>query len=601
MLRWVLLVLVFYAPLVLAAEDARTAEGAQKVVKNDQPIAYALDQARYAELYAKYDSLQSRVDVLKVEMDSNYRLVDKDVSALSERISNQDSKIGTQNSHIANGTAWIGIAFLVFAAVLSLAGFLGYFTVRKMAKEEAEKVAEIEVNRWFSEKSQRLDGMLSGLAERVKVVEDQAREAVDRHEQRVREFSDRAIDSMQRALDSPMGPGEEIGVDETMALKESAGAVKEKSKEDRRFVDWNVLAFDAFRGKDMASAVGYWRNALTDSEVASKDRASAEFNIAKTLSEMGDRSASIQAYEELIANHSTDESTSVQRIVARSMVNLASQLGKIERAESAIDVLDEVIKKYSNSEVDALRETAARSYFNKARILGVLHGMNVEIAIYDELIGNFGNEVAVELAGNVVNALSNKSQLLCNAGDYEKSIASCNELIDKFDGSKSEAIEARVARARVTLGDAHAGLGNYSAAHSSFDSAIALTEGNERRSAVLCDALNNKGFCFLIQAKREWGQIDKRNVLLSQAAVLFAQAEKMDFQTHSVKWNMIYCAYLLDGDVDAAVVGVDQLLDAGGKALYETIKGDVDFMPVDKDVVLKNIIDELWERHRSNV
>ena len=122
--------------------------------------------------------LSTYKEIAQIRMESTRDIIQKDIQALASRLDTQDKRLDTQNSHIDQNLSLLGIMLSVLTILLPLAGLVGYISVSRKARVEAQlearKEAKVSSNEWFGVHASELQSRLDDLQENLQALETRA-------------------------------------------------------------------------------------------------------------------------------------------------------------------------------------------------------------------------------------------------------------------------------------------------------------------------------------------------------------------------------------------------------------------------------------------
>jgi tetratricopeptide (TPR) repeat protein len=475
-------------------------------------------------------------------------LQQKDIEALHMRLNEQSGRIG--DIQLAAGL--LGSLITISLAAL---GIVGYITVTRRTRQEAEEAAK----NWFSENAKKLLG-------EIEEIRSQAHTDINDMVNNVRQKKDRAIEEIQVEINKPV-----IGVHDApsisplptknadiASLQQLAKEILNQPESSYSFDDWNTLAFSAYSAGVLDDAISFWDKAAKESGVSATDFAQVMFNKGVALWQQNRSEDAIKAYDRVINLYTEDADLALHELIAQAMFNKGVTLGQLNRNEEAIDAYNSVITLYSESTEQALRKQAAQAMFNKGVALRQLNRSEEAILIYDQMIA-----LHVENTELIARAMCYKGRALENLNRYEEAIAVYDRVIAVYDKDAVPAL---------------------------------------RELAVL--AMNCKGFSLLCQAKSSWSNdADKFNNLLLQARQLLESAQKKQPQSGMIQGNLAYVVWLMDDTELAERLFRSALVaqENGGKWLYKKMLAAFEKFPIEPDAGVKELLERLWIEYQVSM
>lgn len=391
------------------------------------------------------DELDARKEFLQLKIESGKELLQKDIEAQGKRLDALDKRIDDQISRVSDignavdrfavVTGWIA---LVITGVLALGGLLGYVSVAKKAREEAETVSQ----KWFNDNQQKLSDRIQELehaAARAQTTMDRSVAEVEAHKQS-------AIESMQKGISTGTGNTQEPSPEDAEGLRASVKQLKEKPEASYSYGDWNTRAFAAYQAKQFEDAALFWKYAAEVPNAGAINTAQALFNRAVTLGNLKRNEEAITTYEQIIATYRTDTAPGIREQVAKALFNKGVRHGKMGNNDKAIATYDQVIKTYQADTAPAIREQVAKALINKGVRHGKMGDNDKEIATYDQVIETYHDDTAPSIREQVAISMNGRGfirlimakQALANRNETE-----ANELLNKAMADLLAAIEIK--------------------------------------------------------------------------------------------------------------------------------------------------------------
>ena len=456
------------------------------------------------------DELDAQKELLLLKIDSGKELAQKDVEAQGKRLDALDKRIDDQVSRVSDiGNAvdrftaisgWIGILITV---LLASGGLVGYFSIRREAKEIAGSEANETASKWFAENEAALRARIDSLHtdaqnninNTVRSVHDSATEA-----KAVIERVQKDIGTTQ--TDTSRNPDSDKDTETLQRRTDELKAIPENSYS---FDDWNTRAFAAYKAGQLEEAALYWGNATKTAGTDAANSAKATFYRAITFGNMEKHDDEIALYDQLIDTYADSDLPALREQIAKAMSNKAFALGQMEKHEEEIALYDRLVATYSDDQSPSLRELVAQAMFNKAVTLGKMEKYEEEIALYDRLIATYADDTAAALRKQVTKAMGNKAFTLGQMKRYDEAIALCDRLITTHTDNNDPAYRERVARATACKAFTLGQMKKYDEANALYDHLID-TYADDKPPALremVAKAMGNKAFTLIQLEKYE--------------------------------------------------------------------------------------------------
>lgn len=310
------------------------------------------------------DELDAQKEWLLLKIDSGKELAQKDIEAQGKRLDALDKRIDDQVSRVSDignavdrfsvVTGWIGI---VVTGVLALGGLLGFFSVTKKAREEAETVAATASNKWFDNNHQNL-------RERIRELESAVAQALEKIAKSVADVEfhrQSAINTIQNGITSDADSNPKLSLEDEEGLRTSVKQLMSKPEASYSFDDWNTRAFAAYKAQQFEDAALFWKYAVDVPNAGATNTAQALFNRAVALRELKRDEEAIATYDQLIDTYANDNTPALREWVARAMLNKAFRLGQMGKSEDAIAIYDELIATYADDTAPAIIERVSKA------------------------------------------------------------------------------------------------------------------------------------------------------------------------------------------------------------------------------------------------
>jgi len=596
------------------------------------------------------DELDAQKEWLLLKIDSGKELAQKDIEAQGKRLDALDKRIDDQVSRVSDignavdrfsvVTGWIAI---LITGVLALGGLLGYLSVTKKAREEAEVVSETTSKKWFDDNHQKL-------SERIRDLENAVAQALEKIAHSVADVEmhrQSAINTIQNGISSGTDSNPKLSPEDEEGLRASVKQLKDKPEANYSFDDWNTRAFAAYQAQQSEDAALFWKYAAEVPNAGAANTAQALFNRAVALSDLKRDEEAIALYDQLIAAYANDKAPTLRAWVARTILNKAVTLGQMGENDEAIALYDQLIAAYADDKTQALREQVAKAILNKAVRLGQMGKNDEEIALYDQLIAAYADDKTQAFREQVAKAMGNKAVRLGQMGKNDEEIALYDQLIAAYADDKTQAFREQVAKAMgnkaVRLGqmgknDEEIALYDQLIAAYADDKATALCEPvaramlnkaitigkmgrNDEEIAlydqliaayaddtapaiieIVANAVNGAGFTRLMTAKQGWSNRDQALDALKRA-----EADLQTCLARRPHWgmalgNLAYVRWLLLHPAESETVFRAALksTDDGGEQLYKATLDDIALHTIPEDTAFKAMVERLWQEYTGS-
>lgn len=346
--------------------------------------------AAASEKFGK-DELDAQKELLQLKIDSSRELTQKDVDSLKSRIDALDKRQDDQNNRVGDiGQAVdrfaviTGIAGLVVTLLLALVGLIGYFSVTRQAKEEAESASR----QWFDSNHEDLLAQIDELKKKAA----QGHQAIEFSVNEVAQKRDAAMAHLQGEMKTPSKDSAPINRDEEAALRQSAEDIRAKPEASYSFDDWNTRAFDAFQAKQYEDAALYWKRASSIPNAGALNSAQALFNRAYALQQLGWHAEACTTYQQLIDTYSSDNTAAIREQVATGMLNMGVAFGQMQKPAEEIATYQQLIAKYSSDTTPAIGEQVASAMLNTGIALGEMQKPEEAISTFEKLIATYSSD-----------------------------------------------------------------------------------------------------------------------------------------------------------------------------------------------------------------
>lgn len=510
--------------------------------------------------------LSTYKEIAQIRLESTRDIIQKDIQALSSRLDTQDKRLDTQNSHIDQNLSLLGILLSVLAILLPLAGLVGYVSVSRKARVEAQlearKEAKVSSNEWFGVHASELQSRLDGLQENLQTLEIRAEAGFNLHIQRVQDGADLAIKEIQLSVSGHDTFKTNISETSANALAEAATAAKNKPESKYTFTDWNNRAFDAYSKGDIERAARFWRDA-------------AEVNSA------------------------------TPQQVSLALYNAGVAMSELKRYEQAIEIHDDIIKRFDGKQIKNMESTIAEALNGKASCLGLLGRHEEADLLLDAIIARLEKDEKFSHSEYMAHALINKIIGLSIKKLYAQVLKLCEHFLERFDKAESQEIVKHLITVRSQKIGALKVSNREDEINNIYNRTIAqFGESNDPEIIEEIGKIKTTmAYVFICQAKEKWTDSKFRIKTLYQAAALLNEAIIVIPHIAVVYGNQAYCAHLLGEDKKFIIDKLTQGLILDGPQLYAETLDDLLIHPIpEKDHIFRVMLEEVWGnvKARSN-
>ncbi len=461
-------------------------------------VAVATPVSTSEEMATQKELLQARLEAVK-------ELQQKDSAFLRERLDAQDKSIAALDRRMESQLTQTGQAvdrFGIIAGVLGTIvtillfgfGLLGYISVKRRTKTEAEKAAK----HWFEAHSAELEREI----ERLRVSADQGCETIGTHVQTVSDTAEKArevIDRRQKDFDYQATDANsrvpKFNAEELAVLIKRSAELREKPEASYSFEDWNTRAHAASSSGNKEEACYLWGLAAAIPSAGAEKVAIALFNRGVTLGPLGRLKEAAEALDKVVTLVGHDPAKSLRELVARALVNKALTVAKLNLNDDAIKVCDEVVDRFGEDPAPGLRVQVARALVNKGVSLGNRNLRGDEIKVYDEVVNRYGQDPNPALREQVASALVNKGVAQGKLDPKDDECKLFDAVVDRYGQDSTPRLREIVASALFNKGCAMERLGRSEDEIKSFDELVARYRDDPAPIAreLVARALVNKG------------------------------------------------------------------------------------------------------------
>lgn len=550
------------------------------------------------------------------QLQEQIRSLDKEVSILKEttvtRFDMQDKRIGDLNVPISQQSNLIGWVSALITLIALISGFVGYFSVKSRAKEQASETAKTEAEaaakKWLEEHFSTQQERIEALRAEIEEVANTAKQAIQQKQAEVASLTDKLFQAVaERVAKTPDQPGKkptppDVADPEIAAAAQKVDQALQEIPEARFTADdYLARGLSEFSANRHEAALLSFDKALALAQTPDfPPEKTARILLARaiTFGKLDQPEAEIAAYDDIDSRYGQADSPVLREQVAKALFNKGVTLGQLGRNTDEIAVYEEVDRRYGQDTSLALRVQVAKVLVNKGFTLGLLGNRKDEYATYDEVDRRYGRDEALALRERVVKALFNKGVALGKDNLYREAIAIYDEIDRRYSQSDASALREQVADALRNKGYA---LGKLSL----YNDAIAVFEDIEHRygqdtSPALCNVVanirNNLGYNRLLLAKQHWADAPLRTQYLTQAQADLERTSDQSSEalTVMVAGNLGYARFL-SGQTEAAEALTRKCLHLGGEQGLRGQRADAQLHRVEpEDSAYEALLDRLW-------
>ena len=231
------LLLITTGTLSLAESNPSSPSQPSNLSTASQTQAFTREEARLLEqiLVQQQQSYQA---LSEAKLDNIQAQHNQELQSLDKRIDDALFKTAQAVDRFTANTTWIAILVtIVMGAVVAVIAFLSFFTVKRIAKDQAQQA----IQEWIKDNEKQLNEKLDELAKLAESAK---------------------LDEEEKYVSVRMAKGQRIDPRQILLLKELAQkTAQSKPKEEYTFNDWNIQAL-------AAAAEGNWQDAATGFERA---------------------------------------------------------------------------------------------------------------------------------------------------------------------------------------------------------------------------------------------------------------------------------------------------------------------------------------------
>ena len=636
-LSLILLSLVSFEDSWANAISVRSDVSAKPVVEVNA-LVEAEAQKRYAQVKVERDFVAYK-ELAQVKLDALKEGVQKDIQTLTVRMDAQDKIIATQGSAVDKGLNILGISLSMLGLILTLAGVVGFLSVRRKAQNEARSAAA----QWLDSNSD-LQAEIKSIRERLQELESQARRNIESLLKDADDAVKKVQRSFERVKEKKQSNPDTVPENEAQALAQMAKAVTEKPESAYSYNDWNTRAFDAYLKGELTKAAQFWRAAADHEDATPLNILTSLSNIASVFDRLNHAREEIAIYDEIIDRFGSSDDVEVRRHVATALGNkgvtiIDNNLGDPSESYS------ECIRRYDGSDDASLKLEVLRARYNRGVWLGLSgkldsalvdydevirqcqfeHGKDYKVflaktllnkghelqdldaeralAAWREIVDRFADEEGVELKTQVAMALLNTGILSGKLGDTKQCASFYNQVIERFFDEEHPDIKRQVAGALVNLSNIRVDAGRYDEAYECMDQLIELC--GQDSSATFKDFVykgkDGKAYIHLCRAKRDWLNTQVRTAELGMAELLITEAISLEPSYAILLGNQAYCGHLQGQPLEVTRQRLSRAIQLGGEALYQGTLSDLELFPVGQcDDDFRTLLEEIWSVHAKS-
>ena len=417
----------------------------------------ANDKVSQTELTAQKELLQTQIEALK-------SLHQKDADAINKRIDDQLAQVG-------QGVDRFGVIAAVLGTLVSLLlaglGLIGYVTVNKKTKVEAEQAAQD----WFDANEQNLKQRLGDVDKLAADVQQKmlaAQYGVDQQAQDVYDAMDRMQANIGKESLDPTGDDALDMSADTRVVQARAQQLEKTPESSYSFEDWNTRGHAAYSKNAFDEAAYLWLKASQIPNAGAAKVAQVLYNRGVVQGQLGQSEEAIKTCNELLRRFGDASELALKEQVVKALVNKGVTQGQLGQNEEAIKTYDEVLRRFGDASELALRGVVAKALVNKGITQGQLGQNEEEIKTYDEVLRRFGDASEPALKESVAQALNGMGFFyLIQAKAQWADRDAANALLHKAQDLLSQAISKMPQSFGMALGNrayAHWLLGNFTEA-----------------------------------------------------------------------------------------------------------------------------------------
>lgn len=313
-----------------------------------------------ASIYAapvSQEDLTAQKELIQIKLDSLSALQQKDVDGFRLRLEALDKRLDDQLTQSGQGVDRLGVYAsllgMLVTVILAALGVIGYVTVARRTKQEAQNAAK----QWFDEKSQNLKQTIVAL-------EDQAKKSFSQHEKDVDAHAAEAKARLSaRGLENtPTSNGDDSQrASDVNVVRASADELTKKPEESYSFDDWDMRAFAASGDNKLNDAVYFWSRAAEVPNAGALKVSRALLNKGITQGQLQQYKEAIATYEEVLRRFGDASELALHALVGRALVSNGTAQGLLGQYEAAIQAFAEVLRRFGDASESALRELVRKA------------------------------------------------------------------------------------------------------------------------------------------------------------------------------------------------------------------------------------------------
>lgn len=534
-------------------------------------------------------------ELLQLKIDSSRELTQRDVDSLKNRIDALDKRLDDQNNRVGDIGMIMGGTGLLVTVLLAFGGLVGYFSVTRQAKEEAESASR----QWFDANHAKLLMQIDKLQQAAA----QARQTIAHKVDAVTQLHDTAITHIQGGMGKTGKSNTPINRDEEEALRQSAEDIKAKPEASYSFEDWNTRAFAAYHAKQYEDAALYWKHASSIPNAGALNTAQALFNRALTLNQLKRHSEACTTYQQLIDNYSSDNTPAIRELLAESILNMGITHGETQRPTEEIATYQRLIDTYSSDTTPAIREQVTKAMVNMGITLREIQKPAEAISTLQQLIDTYSSDNTPAIHEKIARGMFNMGIAFGEMQKPTEEIATYQQLIATYSLDTASAIREQVAKAMLNMGITFEQVQKPDEAIATYQQLIA-TYSSDTAPAIreqVANAFNGKGFAALMEAKNAWQNREQALSLLHTAQSDLLACLALRPGCGMTRGNLAYVQWLL-GEAQAAEDSFRSALTAprnSGEALYKGTVADIELHTIPEDQGFRAMVERLWAEHQA--
>lgn len=495
---------------------------------------------------------QERIQKLENELIVQRQIMQLNAEASDKRLADFGALATMQGSQ----TTWVGnlvaIASAAITIIVAIAGSLAYLNVAKQAKAEAKRYFDEtsdELQETVDSLKQEVAAARTGIASHVDEIADKANEAREKIAAAEEIFKKTDNDNTKRVQVDGQSAARTI-------VKNANEQLKEKPESSFSSNDFYIRGASLFASKNYSSSLDYFDDALSHSNGLPNEQ------------------------------------------VARYMIAKAAALESLDRLDEAIALLDQVVIGYSHDQTDNVQIQVATALLNKGVILAELKKYpeaNSQFNLVDESYSSAGSS---QMRLTVAQALLNRGIATMHAGNHLASIALYDMVQARYAMDQDFSFESIKIRSLICKAEAHGHLKQYDEELKIFENAINLYSGNTSPGIVMqvCRAKNGLGYVKILLAKKNWGDANRRNLLLQQAIVVLTElGTTNDVETLAAVIGNIGYAHFLQHRLEESATHTSECLRIGGAKSFEAQYADTLILRIEpEDTEYQTMLTRLW-------